>query len=73
MVPIIPLFARDLGASVALAGVIVAVRGLGTMVFDVPAGVMVARLGERGAMLVGTGGLALVAVGAGLSPSPSEW
>jgi MFS family permease len=70
VVPIIPLFARDLGASVALAGVIVAVRGVGTMVFDVPAGVMVARLGERGAMLVGTAGLALVALGAGLSRSP---
>ncbi|HEX6031543.1 MAG TPA: MFS transporter [Tepidiformaceae bacterium] len=70
VVPIIPLFARDLGASVALAGVIVAVRGVGTMVFDVPAGMMVARLGERGAMLVGTAGLALVALGAGLSRSP---
>ncbi len=70
VIPIVPLFARELGASVAVAGTIVAVRGLGIMFFDVPAGVLITRLGERGAILVGTGGLAIVAVGAALSPGP---
>ncbi|MEX1103947.1 MAG: MFS transporter, partial [Dehalococcoidia bacterium] len=70
VIPIVPLFARELGASVAVAGTIVAVRGLGIMFFDVPAGVLITRLGERGAMLIGTVALAVVAVGAAFSPGP---
>src|SRR5262245_56367061 len=70
VIPIVPLFARELGASVALAGTIVAVRGLGIMLFDVPAGMLITRVGERNAMLIGTAVLALVAVGAALSPGP---
>ncbi len=70
VIPVLPLFALELGASVAAAGAIVAFRGIGTMVFDIPAGVLVSRFGERGAMLLGTLALAVVAVGAGLSPSP---
>ncbi len=70
MIPVIPLFALELGASVAMAGAIVALRGIGMLAFDIPAGVLVRRVGERGAMLVGTLALAAVAVGASLSPSP---
>lgn len=66
----IPLFALDLGASVAFAGAIVALRGIGMLAFDVPAGMLVARFGERGAMVIGTVALSIVAVGASLSPSP---
>jgi len=65
----IPLFALDLGASVALAGAIVAVRGIGMLVFDVPAGMLVGRFGERGAMVIGTIALSAVAVGATFSPT----
>jgi hypothetical protein len=38
VIPVIALLALDLGAGPALAGLIVALRGLGTMVFDIPAG-----------------------------------
>jgi MFS family permease len=69
VIPIVPLFALELGASVAVAGAMVALRGIGTMAFDVPSGLLVTRLGERGAMLVGTGGLAIVALGAAFSTS----
>ncbi len=69
VLPILPLFARELGASIAFAGLIVALRGIGTMVFDIPAGVMVTRFGERGAMLLATILLAVVAVGAALAPN----
>jgi len=69
VLPIIPLFARDLGASVAVAGLIVAMRGVGTMLFDLPSGVAVSRFGDRGAMVVGTFLVAVVAVGASLSRS----
>ena len=55
VVPIVALAAKDLGASVAIASLTVALRGIGTMVFDLPAGALVSRLGERRAMAVGTG------------------
>lgn len=54
VVPIVALAAKDLGASVALASLVVALRGIGTLVFDLPAGALVSRLGERRAMVVGT-------------------
>lgn len=58
-IPVIPLFAKDLGASVALAAMIVGLRGWGTMVFDLPAGALIARFGERRSMLFGTIALAV--------------
>lgn len=66
----IPLFALDLGASVAFAGAIVALRGIGQLVFDVPAGILVGRFGERGAMVIGTVALIIIAIGASFSPTP---
>ncbi|HSJ28778.1 MAG TPA: MFS transporter [Acidimicrobiia bacterium] len=64
VIPQVALTARSLGASVAVAGLAVALRGIGTMVFDVPSGALVARLGERKAMLVGTGLLIASLLGA---------
>lgn len=55
VVPVVALTAAELGASVAVAGLAVAARGIGTMVFDIPAGALIERLGERRAMAVGTG------------------
>src|SRR5690606_14894528 len=49
--PIVALSARDLGASVSTAGLIVALSGLGQLVADVPAGALAARIGERRAMI----------------------
>ncbi len=70
VIPVIAITASDLGASVALAGLIVAVRGIGTMAFDVPAGALVGRLGERTAMIVGTGILIAALLGCIASPNP---
>ncbi|MGH9245091.1 MAG: MFS transporter [Acidimicrobiales bacterium] len=69
-IPIVPLLALDLGTSIAAAGVVVALRGVGTIVFDLPAGLLVARFGERRAMLAATATLAIVAYVAGTRPSP---
>ncbi|HEU4918049.1 MAG TPA: MFS transporter [Acidimicrobiia bacterium] len=68
-IPVIALVALDLGASPAAAGFIVALRGIGTLVFDIPAGLMVARIGERWSMLLATATLGLVAVGIASQPS----
>ncbi|WP_435592434.1 MFS transporter [Nocardia sp. bgisy118] len=52
--PMYALRALDLGASVGLAGVIVALGGLGMVLTDLPAGRIVARIGERGAIGLGS-------------------
>lgn len=48
----------------------VALRGIGTMAFDVPAGKLVARWGERRAMLLATVILVGSLAGCVASPSP---
>lgn len=70
VVPVVALTAGALGATAAVAGVVVAVRGIGTMAFDVPAGMLVGRLGERRAMVAGTALLVASLVGCILSPNP---
>jgi MFS family permease len=68
LIPVLPIFAQDeLGAPVALVGIAVAARELGTMAFDVPAGLLTSRFGTKRAMLLGTALFALTAVGAALS------
>jgi len=67
-IPVIALLALELGASPAVAGAIVALHGIGTLAFDVPSGVLVARFGERRAMLMATGVLGLIAIGVAMKP-----
>lgn len=61
-VPIIALLALDLGATPAVAGVMVALRGIGTMAFDLPAGVLISRLGEKRSMVAAGAGLAAISL-----------
>lgn len=51
VLPVLVVSARDLGASVTVAGFVVALMGLGKIVADIPAGVLADRVGERRAML----------------------
>ncbi|PRY13576.1 MFS transporter [Kineococcus rhizosphaerae] len=51
VLPVLPLTARDLGASVAASAFLVALLGIGQVAGALPAGAMVARVGERRAML----------------------
>lgn len=50
--PVIPLSARDLGASVAAASLVVALLGVGRMIGNLPASIVVIRIGERRAMVI---------------------
>jgi MFS family permease len=52
VLPIVVLAAREAGASMALSGFIAALPWLATMLFDLPASSLVARLGDRGAISV---------------------
>ena len=66
---LLPGCLRELGATLALAGVIFALRGIGTMLMDVPAGIMVSRLGERTSVAIGSALLVLASIGAAHSTS----
>ncbi|MDR5699043.1 MFS transporter [Agromyces aerolatus] len=61
MIPVIPLVAADRGASLAVAGLVAAMLMVGELVADLPAGWLVARIGERPAM-IGAAMLAVIAV-----------
>ncbi|HEY4152596.1 MAG TPA: MFS transporter, partial [Pseudolysinimonas sp.] len=58
VLPIIPVVAKDAGATLALAGLVATMIVLGQVIGDIPSGVLIARIGERTAML-GAAGLAI--------------
>jgi len=61
VLPMIPVMAHALGASIPLAGVIAAMVVVGELLGDIPAGWFVARFGERTSM-IGAAGLALTGI-----------
>ena len=61
VIPVLALRARDLGAGVDLAALIVALLGIGQLMTSLPAGALVARIGER-RMLFGCGVVDVVAM-----------
>ena len=67
--PILPGFASSLGAGIGLIGLAIAAVSIGNMVGDVPAGLLVDRMGRKRSMIFATTGMGLAAVGAGLSPN----
>ncbi|AZH83451.1 MFS transporter [Plantibacter sp. PA-3-X8] len=70
IIPIIPAVAGNLGATLAVAGVISSLIMLGELVGDVPSGWIVSRIGERFAMMWAAL-LAVVGVAtAAISPNP---
>jgi len=66
--PIIALLALELGASPAMAGAIVGLRAVGTMLFNIPAGTLIDRYGEHRVMTVGAVLLGLVTASVALRP-----
>ncbi|MBX6750838.1 MAG: MFS transporter, partial [Micromonosporaceae bacterium] len=64
VVPVLALTALELGASPAVAGVVVAVLGLGQLLGTVPSAALIDRLGDRKAMII-----AAVVAGAGMVAS----
>lgn len=71
IIPIIALRAvDDLATTAAFAAFAVGLRGIGTMVFDVPAGLLIARIGERYALTIASAVLVVVAAMVAFSTSP---
>ncbi|WP_182113088.1 MULTISPECIES: MFS transporter [unclassified Actinotalea] len=69
IVPVVALTATRLGASLAGAGLVVALLAVGQILGNVPATAVAARLGDRRAMLVAACGSVVVLVGAALAPN----
>ncbi len=63
LLAVIAIAARDLGTSAAFAGFVVALRSLGSLAFDLPAGWIVARHGERAAVAFATACMAISLIG----------
>ncbi|WBM80726.1 MFS transporter [Cryobacterium breve] len=51
IIPLIPIMANNLGASLAMAGFIAAMIMVGELIGDIPSGWVVSRIGERNAMI----------------------
>jgi len=51
IIPLIPIVAHNLGATLAVAGLIAAMVMVGELIGDIPSGWVVARIGERVAMI----------------------
>jgi MFS family permease len=69
--PLFPLLKEDLGVSYAALGLLVSLFNLVTGTFQVPAGILVDRLGAR--VLLGAGLAILGACFAGISLAPNYW
>jgi len=70
IIPIIPIVAGNLGATLAIAGLVAAILMIGELVGDIPSGWLVSRIGERPAM-IGASLLSIVGlVICVLSPNP---
>jgi MFS family permease len=68
LVPTLPLYAQSFGISLAQVSLAVAAAGFGTLLMDLPAGLLLERMGRRPMMLAGTGALALATLAIPLVP-----
>jgi predicted MFS family arabinose efflux permease len=59
LIPTLPLYAQSFGVSLSLVSLAVAATWIGTLVTDLPAGLLLQRMGRRQMTLVGTSALAV--------------
>ena len=72
LVPTLPLHAQTFADSFSLISVVISAAGLGTLLADVPAGVMLNRIGRRRAMLIGTVSIAVSTLAIGMATVYAE-
>ncbi|GAA5235679.1 MFS transporter [Verticiella sediminum] len=68
ILPVLALSARDHGASLALSGFVAALVGIGSLLGNIPAAMLAARIGERRAMILAGVLSTLALIGCILSP-----
>ena len=70
LIPVLPIYARDTFQSGdLLVGIAIAARHFGTMGFDIPAGMLIGRLGLNRTMIIGVILFGVSSIFAGLSGS----
>ncbi len=69
LLPVLPLYVRSFAVSYGLVGLVLAGQGIGMLVGDLPAGILLGRLGKKRSMLIGVAGVALANLGLFLSGS----
>jgi MFS family permease len=64
LTPIMPLYARSFEISYALVGLVLAAQGTGNLIGDIPAGIVLGKLGHKPTMLIGVSlfGLSITAM-----------
>lgn len=72
MVPIIPLYAKQFGGSYGMAGLVVSAAWMGTMLTDLPAGLLLQRLGFRRSMVLGALLFSVATIALGLATMTPE-
>lgn len=55
LIPIMPLYVRSYDVSYGLVGLVLAAESAGTLLSDMPAGVLIRRIGHKASMLLGAG------------------
>jgi MFS family permease len=71
IIPVIPALAQDLGTDLGGAALIASMLVVGQLLGDIPSGAVVARIGERRAMIAATGLALLAVVAILLAPHPA--
>ena len=71
LVPILPLYAKSFDISYGLVGLVLAAEGIGHLVGDLPAAMVLNRIGRKSAMLLGVITVALCGAGLFFAPSIS--
>ena len=67
---LLPPYALEVGGGAAAAAAVLGMRGIGTMLADVPAGVAVTRLGDKVTMAAGTLTVTVACAGFALAAAP---
>jgi MFS family permease len=70
IIPVIPVIAGNVGATLAIAGFVAGMLVLGELLGDIPSGVVIAPIGERTAMIAASGLSVLGLLTALLAPNP---
>ena len=69
VVPVIPFLAKQMGATIAVAGLVVTMRGVGALAMDIPSGMLVASLGNQRTLILSSFGIVVTAALTGLAHS----
>ena len=59
LIPVLPLYLREFEAGYGLVGLVLSGQAIGMLIMDVPSGMVMRRLGQRRAMIIGLGLVAL--------------